>query len=87
MPEILIPAPSPEAVRAAVQNGAYAVYVALGSFGERALSEAIKYCRIRGVKVYFTLPDAVRDSESAALLQKATRFGLAALENREDFAL
>ena len=54
MPEILIPAPNPEAVRAAVQNGADAVYVVLGSFGERALSEAIKYCRIRGVKLYFS---------------------------------
>jgi len=83
MPEILIPAPNPEAVRAAVQNGADAVYVALGSFGERALSEAIKYCRIRGVKVYFALPDAVRDSESSALLQKARRaaeLGAAAIE-------
>lgn len=83
MPEILIPAPNPEAVRAAVQNGADAVYVALGSLGERALSEAIKYCRIRGVKVYFSLPDAVRDVEADALLQKARRaaeLGAAAIE-------
>lgn len=83
MPEILIPAPNPEAVRAAVQNGADAVYVALGSFGERALSEAIKYCRIRGVKLYFSLPDAARDGESEVLLQKARRaaeLGAAAIE-------
>lgn len=83
MPEILIPAPNPEAVRAAVQNGADAVYVALGSFGERALSEAVKYCRIRGVKLYFALPAAVRDGESEVLLQKARRaaeLGAAAIE-------
>ena len=83
MPEILIPAPNPESVRAAVQNGADAVYVALGSFGDKALSEAIKYCRIRGAKVYFALPPAMRDSETDALLKKAVRaaeLGAAAIE-------
>ena len=73
MPEILIPTPDPESVRAAVQNGADAVYIALGSFGDKALSEAIKYCRIRGVKVYFALPTALRDGETDALLKKAVR--------------
>ena len=83
MPEILIPAPNPEAVRAAVQNGADAVYISLGSFGEKAFSEAVKYCRIRGAKVYFALPPAVRDSEADAILKKARRAaeqGAAAIE-------
>lgn len=73
MLETVIPAPNPEAVRAAVQNGADAVYISLGSFGDRALSEAVKYCRIRGAKVYFALPPAVRDGEFDAILKKARR--------------
>ena len=90
MPEILIPAPNPESVRAAVQNGADAVYVTLGSVGDKALSEAIKYCRIRGVKVYFALPPAVKDVEADALLKKAVRaaeLGAAAIETGDIGAL
>lgn len=83
MPETVIPAPSPEAVRAAVQNGADAVYIPAGSFGDRAFAEAVKYCRIRGAKVYFSLPDTQRDSEDEAMLKKARRAaeaGAAAIE-------
>jgi len=90
MPEILIPAPNPESVRAAVQNGADAVYVSLGSFSDKALSEAVKYCRIRGVKVYFVLPAALRDSEIDTLLKKAVRaaeLGAAAIETGDMGAL
>ena len=90
MPEILIPTPDPESVRAAVQNGADAVYIALGSFGDKALSEAIKYCRIRGVKVYFALPTALRDGETDTLLKKAVRaaeLGAAAIETGDLGAL
>lgn len=83
MLETVIPAPNSEAVRAAVQNGADAVYINLGSFGDRALSEAIKYCRIRGTKVYYALPPAVRDVEFEPILKKAQRaaeMGAAAIE-------
>ncbi|MDD6188560.1 MAG: DUF3656 domain-containing protein [Clostridiales bacterium] len=83
MLEVLIPAPNPEAVRAAVQNGADAVYIALGSFGDRALSEAVKYCRIRGARVYFSLPAAARDGEFDSMLKKALRaseLGVSAIE-------
>ncbi len=86
MPEILIPAPNPEAVRAAVQNGADAVYVPVGSFSEKALSDAVKYCRIRGVKVYLSLPAAMRDSETDVLMKKAVRAaeaGVAAIETAD----
>ncbi len=82
-PEVIIPAPEPEAVRAAVQNGADAVYLSLGSFGDKALSEAIKYCRIRGIKVYYSLPYAIRDGEFEAVFKKARRaaeLGVSAIE-------
>ena len=62
--EILSPAGCPEGVVAAVQNGADAVYLGLGSFGARKntisftkdeLGRALEYCRIRGVKTYLSL--------------------------------
>ena len=64
MLELLSPAGSPEAVRAAVQSGADAVYLGYGNFNARrnavnfdeaALQEAVQYCHLRGVKVYLTL--------------------------------
>ena len=57
MIELLAPAGSMEALRAAVQNGANAVYLGCGSFNARqsaknftiqTLSEAVKYCHVRG---------------------------------------
>ena len=64
MLEFLSPAGSPEAVIAAVQNGADAVYLGLGDFNARRgaknftkeeFEKAVRYCRIRGCKVYITL--------------------------------
>ena len=61
-----------EALRAAVQNGANAVYLGCGSFNARqsaknftpqTLTEAIKYCHIRGVAVHLTLNTLVSDKE------------------------
>ena len=60
MLELLAPAGSMDALRAAVQNGANAVYLGCGTFNARqsaknfttqTLTEAVKYCHIRGVKV------------------------------------
>ena len=60
MLELLSPAGSPEAVRAAVQSGADAIYLGYGNFNARrnavnfdetALQEAVQYCHLRGVKV------------------------------------
>ena len=59
MTELLSPAGSPEAVIAAVQNGADAVYLGLGDFNarrgaknftEEEFEKAVRYCRIRGCR-------------------------------------
>ena len=73
MLEILAPAGSMEALRAAVQNGANAVYLGCGTFNARqgaknftpqTLMEAVKYCHIRGVSVHLTLNTLVSDKET-----------------------
>ena len=73
MIELLAPAGSMEALRAAVQNGANAVYLGCGQFNARqsaknftpqSLAEAIKYCHIRGVQVHLTLNTLVSDKET-----------------------
>ncbi len=72
MLELLAPAGSMEALRAAVQNGADAVYLGSGLFNARqgaknftiqTLTEAVKYCHIRGVQVHLTLNTLVSDRE------------------------
>ena len=77
MLELLAPAGSMEALRAAVQNGANAVYLGSGQFNARqsaknfttqALIEAVKYCHIRGVAVHLTLNTLVSDKETPALI-------------------
>ena len=76
MMELLAPAGSMEALRAAVQNGANAVYLGCGSFNARqsaknftpqTLVEAVKYCHIRGVQVHLTLNTLVSDREMKEL--------------------
>ena len=72
MLELLSPAGSPEAVIAAVQSGAGAVYLGCGDFNARRnaanftpeeLAQAAAYCRVRGVKVYLTLNTLLTDRE------------------------
>ena len=88
MLELLAPAGSMEALRAAVQNGANAVYLGCGQFNARqsaknftpqALVEAVKYCHIRGVAVHLTLNTLVSDKEheeAAALIRHAAKAGV-----------
>ena len=88
MLELLAPAGSMEALRAAVQNGANAVYLGCGQFNARqsaknftpqALVEAVKYCHIRGVAVHLTLNTLVSDKEldeAAALIRHAAIAGV-----------
>ena len=80
MTELLSPAGSPEAVIAAVQNGADAVYLGLGNFNarrgaknftEEEFEKAVRYCRIRGCKVYVTLNTLVDDRETEAAVAQA----------------
>ena len=65
-PELLSPAGSPEALRAAVQNGANAVYLGWGEFNARRgaknfsdeeFEEALRYCHARNVIHIFTLEE------------------------------
>ena len=72
MLELLAPAGSMDALRAAVQNGANAVYLGCGPFNARqsaknftpqTLKDAVKYCHIRGVDVHLTLNTLVSDRE------------------------
>ena len=72
MLELLAPAGSMDALKAAVQNGANAVYLGCGScnarqsaknFTPQTLVEAVKYCHIRGVQVHLTLNTLVTDRE------------------------
>lgn len=72
MLELLSPAGSPEAVIAAVQNGADAVYMGLGifnarrgakNFDEEEFEKAVRYCRVRDCKVYVTMNTLVGDRE------------------------
>ena len=72
MLELLAPAGSPEAVRAAVCAGADAIYLGYGRFNARRnaknfsddeFAQAVSYCHARGVKVYLTLNTLVSDRE------------------------
>ena len=91
MMELLSPAGSPEAVQAAVQSGADAVYLGYGNFNARrnavnfddaGLQAAVEYCHLRGVKVYLTLNTLLSDRElpqAAGLVDRASRLGVDAL--------
>ncbi len=70
--EILSPAGSPEALRAAVCAGADAVYLGFGQFNARRgarnftkdeFAAAVSHCHLRGVKVYLTLNTLCSDRE------------------------
>ena len=88
MLELLAPAGSMEALRAAVQNGANAVYLGCGMFNARqsaknftpqTLTEAVKYCHVRGVAVHLTLNTLVSDREmddAAELIRQAAGAGV-----------
>ena len=88
MLELLAPAGSMEALRAAVQNGANAVYLGCGTFNARqgaknftpqTLTEAVKYCHVRGVQVHLTLNTLVSDREIpelSALIRHAAESGV-----------
>ena len=77
-PEILAPAGSMEGVRAAVQNGADAIYMGFGQFNARRnaknfqkeeIEQAIAYCRARDVKTHITVNTLPTDREYDRLLQ------------------
>ncbi len=91
MLEVLSPAGSSDALIAAVQNGADAVYLGYGAFNarmnaknftEEQLRQCVSYCHIRGVKVYLTLNTLVLDRElksAGQVITEARRAGVDAI--------
>lgn len=72
MTELLAPAGSMEALKAAISNGCDAIYLGMQKFGARAyssnfdietLKEAVAYAHLRNVKLYVTMNTIVFESE------------------------
>ncbi len=97
MHEILAPAGSPDALKAAVLCGADAVYLGVQELNARRgaenfdytqLSEAVDFCHSRGVKVYLTLNTVISDGEiktASKIIERACASGIDALI-LQDFA-
>ena len=91
MIELLSPVGDFECLKAAVQNGADAVYFGAGSFSARAfatnfdddaLKEAITYAKVRGVKTNLTLNTLIKNAEmndAIKLAEKAYNYGIDAI--------
>jgi len=89
--ELLSPAGSMEAVTAAVQNGADAVYFGYGDFNARRgarnftqeeAAAAVSYCHLRGCKAYLTLNTLLTDRElprAAEVAAHASSIGMDAV--------
>ena len=78
--ELLSPAGNMQSLKAAVQNGADAVYLGLKTFSARAnadnftfeeLKEAVSYCHLRDVLVYVTINTLIDDSNMSFALDNA----------------
>lgn len=97
MHEILAPAGSPDALKAAVLCGADAVYLGVKELNARRgaenfdyteLYEAVKFCHSRKVKVYLTLNTVISDGEiktASKIIERACASGIDALI-LQDFA-
>ncbi len=91
MIELLAPVGNFEALKAAVQNGADAVYFGSSSFNARAfadnfdtetLQKAIRYAKLRGVQTHLTLNTLLKDNEleqAFHLAKQAYEFGIDAI--------
>ena len=89
LPELLAPAGSPEALRAALAAGADAVYFGGGSFNARMRAQnftdadvagAIELCHAYGKKAYMTFNTLVTDREMPAFLEAAKQAYLAGVD-------
>lgn len=78
LPELLAPAGDIEALKAAVENGADAVYLGgklfnarqnAGNFDNIELEKAIDFSHVRGVKVYLTMNTLLLDKEIKEALE------------------
>lgn len=80
IPELLAPAGGMEQLKAAVENGADAVYMGgklfnarinAANFSDVEMKEAIDYAHLRGVKLYVTMNTLIKDRELADALHYA----------------
>ncbi len=90
-PELLAPAGSLLSVYAAVQSGADAIYLGVGTWNARAraenlsltdLEKSIRYCYPRGVRIYLTMNTLLRDEElpvASDLIASAYEMGIHAV--------
>ena len=83
MSELLAPAGSMEALKAAISNGCDAIYLGMQRFGARAysanfdvesLKEAITYAHLRNVKIYVTMNIIVFEEELEDMKQQLHLF-------------
>lgn len=79
-PELLCPVGSQLALRAAVENGADAVYLGMDKYSARSTTEnftmdnmveVLNYCHLRGVKVYVALNTLLLDTEIEEAIELA----------------
>ena len=81
IPELLAPAGGMEQLKAAVENGADAVYMGgklfnarinAANFDDAEMKEAIEYAHLRGVRLYVTMNTLIKDRELSDALEYAT---------------
>ena len=75
-----------------MQSGADAVYMGFGAynarrsaknFTEEEFAQAVRYCHLRGVKVYLTLNTLLTDRELAGAAQEAAQASAALALNQK----
>lgn len=80
VPELLAPVGGPEQLKAAVENGADAVYMGgslfnarmnAGNFTEETMKEAVEYAHMRGTEVHVTMNTLLEDREMEAAVKQA----------------
>jgi U32 family peptidase len=78
VPELLAPAGSIDALKAAINAGADAVYISGKKFGARKfatnfskseIEEGLEYAKLRGVKVYVTVNTLINDSQLLSVIE------------------
>ena len=79
--ELLLPAGSIDALRAAVANGADAVYLGMSVFSARqfarnfdasTIASVVKYCHDKKVRVYVTLNTLIKNNELKGFLSQVS---------------
>ena len=89
LPQILAPCGDMDALKAAIKNGADAIYLGLDLFNARIraknftldnIEEAVKLAHAYGVKVYVTLNIAIYDKEINSVLDYVSKLWIAGVD-------